>query len=1084
MEENGKEIGAGIDLSYVRQETEKFIQNESAKLEYEKIAYSRSKNAYVLFLACGELLSLKEAVRMKKSLEEALQNVTVVIRQPGTELMKAGQLEKTVREYMVYEEPALIPFARQCTVRLSGSFLSLTFQRELGPHMAKKMGLKQKLERFLAENYDLTIAVKEFAAGEVEEEGELEISGLFEEKAPVKEPDFQPAAPSPAKPGTRGEKRARFSAKKKAMMAVSKISELVPDGEAHIEGEILAFETVNTKENKYLIAKLVVTDYTSSVRCQKFVKSGETHKVLNFKKGDYVSVYGRYVFDSFNKEYIINLLDIEPAAKPLRMDMAKEKRVELHLHTNMSAQDGMAPAAAYIERAAKWGHKAIAITDHGVVQAFPDASAAGKAHPGLKILYGVEGYLVDVPKKVYSGKDRAFTDTFVVFDIETTGISQRMSEIIEIGAVRVEQGRVVGEFNTFARPKLPVPYEITRLTGISQDMVERAPEIEEAIEAFWAFAGEDCLVAHNASFDTGFVFAKSRQMGIRVQSDVLDTLLIARAHLKSLKSRSLDKLADHYNIPLAHHRAANDARCTAEVMLHMFRDMEKEYGYTKLSELNYLADTAAFVRSAPRPNHIIILCKNKTGLINLYRLISVSHLSYFYGRPRIPKNELHQYREGLIFGSACEQGELFQAVLLGYPEERLTEIASFYDYLEIQPFGNNEFMVREGTVASREELNEINKKICALGKKLGKPVVATGDVHFLEERDEYFRRILMETSGFKDADNQAPLYFKTTDEMLEEFSYLGEEAAYEVVVKNPNAVADSIDAIDLFPGETAMPVVEEAAGDIREAAVRKMHELYGDPLPSHIEARLFKELNSIINNGFAVLYWIAMKLVNKSVKDGYIVGSRGSVGSSLAAFAMDITEVNPLAPHYRCPGCKHSDFAVDKAYGCGPDMPGALCPVCGTKYIADGYDIPFEVFLGLNAEKVPDIDLNFSGDYRPRANKYIEELFGEEYVYRAGTINSIQENTAKGLVRKYMEQTGKTVSEAEIERLAAGMTGVKKTTGQHPGGLVIVPRDREIYEFTPSSTPADKSEADTVTTHFDFQLHARHPDQAGHTRPR
>ena len=1059
---------------------------KTAHITLERMAYSRGRGRYMLFLHADKLLTMEQLIRFKKrmlSKVPELAQFLIVVRQPGEQLLENPKLlEQLLQAFMVSEEPSLVPFIKESRITMEGNALTIAFARDLGPGLAERLGMADRIHLFLKDNYGLDLYVKQFICAEnivrVEEnDGELttvfdsqmQPAPVLREKATVPKEtppwESQPSAPKPAPKQERAQKR--NYGRNRMDGENTKIIDLTPDETAIIQGEVISVEEKVTKDGKSTIFSMAVTDLSSTVRCRRFYKKAGEEFTAPAKKGDYIRVKGVYAYNTYSREYMLNFTDAQMLEKPpARMDNAPRKRVELHLHTNMSAQDGMADPKKYIAQAAKWGHKAIAITDHGVVQAFPFAANAGKDE-GIKVIFGMEAYMVDTSRKVYEGQDHLFTDELVVFDIETTGLSKDLCEIIEIGAVRVADGKVLDRFQSFAKPKSPIPYDITKLTGITQSMVEDAPDIETVIRDFWAFAGDTCLVAHNAEFDTGFVFKKSREMGIEVCSDVLDTLMLARVHLKEMRSRSLDKLAALYNVPLKHHRAVNDAEATAQVMYGMFAEIA-EKGYTRFSELNHLSDSEALVKSAQKPNHFIILCKNQTGLVNLYKLVSLGHLKYFKGRPRIPKSELIRHREGLIFGSACEQGDVYRAVLNGEPDSRQEELAKFYDYLEIQPHGNNEFMIRNGVVADAEALSAINRKIYALGKKLNIPVVATGDVHFLNPEDEYYRRIVMETSGFKDADNQAPLYFKTTEEMLQEFAYLGPQAAEEVVIDNPNAIADMIGSIELFPGETAMPVVDHADDEIREAALKTVKELYGDPMPDNIEKRLFKELNNIINNGFGVLYWAAMKLVTKSMSDGYLVGSRGSVGSSFAAFAMGITEVNPLAPHYRCPKCKHSDFNIDKKYACGPDMPPGVCPHCGTDYVADGFDIPFEVFLGLNAEKVPDIDLNFSGEYRPRANKYVEELFGSEYVFRAGTISAIKDNIAKGLVRKYMEMHERTPSEAEIERLAMGISGVKKTTGQHPGGLVIVPRGHEIYEYTPIQKPADKEAVDTVTTHFDF----------------
>lgn len=1087
---------ANLQMAYTQSGVRQIVENilsrkkENTCIRYDRLAYSRARGQYVLFLSSQEYVGVAQMLELRRTVAAQLpemQDFRVVVRQPAALLEDALLLERTVREFLVAEEPGLIPFLCPCKVARQGDFLEIIFGRELAPELFSRMQASQKVERFLEESYGLELKIRKLTCDlnteqtQKESQSAAQIYTRFVKKSALpkrpeqrrsaqREQGAQARAAGAAPEASQGgRKQAPPRARRARSMEgeLTKIADLLPESEAIIEGDILFVETRLIRDGKDTLLTFGITDYTSSIKCKKFLKGTVDELLEQIKKGKRFKVRGRNTYDAYAREYTFHVLGVQETHKTELMDEAEHKRVELHLHTTMSAQDGVSSAEAYIARAAKWGHRAVAITDHGVVQAFPEAANAAKKY-GIKVIFGMEAYLVDDQKKIYKGaEDRSFLDEFIVFDIETTGFRPDSCEIIEIGAVRVKNGEILDTFGMFARPKKGIPYEITKLTGITEAMVEDAPEIEEVIEKFWAFAGDACLVAHNADFDTAFVFKKSQAMGIEVKSDVLDTLAVARAHLKQLKSFKLNKLGDYYGVSFGHHRAVNDAEATAKIMLHMFAEL-KQKGVQTLQGLNTLADAKSIAKSA-RPFHAIILCKNKTGLVNLYKLVSLGHLEYFHTRPRIPKSVMAQHREGLIFGSACEQGEIYRAILEGADDAQLEELAAFYDYLEIQPHGNNAFLIREGRVADEEELSEINRRICRIASKRGMPVCATTDAHFLNEEDAYFRQILMETTGFKDADQQAPLFFKTTAQMLEDFSYLGEQKAMEVVVENPNAIADQVEQIELFPKETAMPYIENADKEILERAYAKAKRLYGDPLPQIIQQRLDKEMGSIIRNGFAVLYWSAMKLVDKSMQDGYLVGSRGSVGSSFAAFADDITEVNPLPPHYRCPKCQHYDFNVDREkYGCGVDMPEAYCPVCGEKYIADGFDIPFEVFLGLNAEKVPDIDLNFSGEYRPRANKYVEELFGEEYVFRAGTISAIQENTAKGIVRKFAEMHNMQLNSAELERLAMGISGVKKTTGQHPGGLVIVPHGREIYEFSPIQKPADKMAADTVTTHFDF----------------
>ena len=1061
----------------VRQKIEKAlaISPTFQGLRYEKMAYSRSQAMYVLFLCSDRFVGMNEILRMTKLMKKQLgmEKLRLVVRQPADALEDGELLAQVVQEFMVASEPALLPFVGQSEAIFEGRFIDIAFARELAPEMVRRLGVDVRLEKYLLETFGREWKVRELSCSTGKLKESKVTAEIFQKIVEEEQRETLPVPKAPVRVERQVKKEAPAESVKKSAIAKSEIREpvqrmdsLLPDTQIVVEGDVISCETKVIQEGKGTFLFFDITDYTSSIRCKKYYKgdhAGMEHEL----EGERLRVKGEYIFDTYAKEHILNVRGIMPVAKTETVDTADEKRVELHLHTNMSAQDGISSVTDYIKQAAKWGHKAIAVTDHGVVQAFPEAAGAA-AKAGIKIIYGMEAYMIDDYKKIYEGKnDHTFADDFVVFDIETTGLKPGVSEIIEIGAARIRAGKIVDEFQTFVKPVMGIPYQIISLTGISPDMVADAPDARTALEAFWKFAGTDCLVAHNADFDTSFVFGKSRELGMPCDNDVLDTLALARMHLDHLKTHKLDRIANHYGLTFNHHRASDDAVVTAKILLKMFSEMEQKDIHT-LKGLNY-GGSASAMKTQVRPYHTILLCKNKTGLINLYKLVSHGHLDFFKGRPRIPKSYIAKYREGLMVGSACEQGELYKAVLAGQEQVKLEEIASFYDYLEIQPNGNNAFMIREGVVKDEQELCDINRKIYELGRRLGKMTCATTDCHFLQPKDEYFRRILMDGIGFKDADDQAPLYFKTTDEMLGEFSYLGEQTAREVVIENPNKIADLVEHIDLFPGETAMPVVDGADQDILERAYKKMKELYGDPLPENIEKRLERELGSIIKHGFSVLYWIAMKLVEKSMSDGYLVGSRGSVGSSLAAFATGITEVNPLPPHYRCPKCKYSDFNIDaEEFGCGVDMPDAYCPKCGEKYVADGYDIPFEVFLGFNADKVPDIDLNFSGDYQGHAHDFIRELFGEKYVYRAGTISAIQENTAIGFVKKYMEKREKTVSGAELLRLARGLTGVKSTTGQHPGGLVIVPRDREIYEFTAIQKPANKMDVDTITTHFDF----------------
>lgn len=853
----------------------------------------------------------------------------------------------------------------------------------------------------------------------------------------------------------------------------------IPGESVIVEGNIFNIEPREIKGEKYIVS-FDITDKSDSTTVKFFVKRSVFDNELKdkIKKDAYLRVQGEVQFDKYAKEINIMAKAIMTAqAPPPRMDTAEEKRVELHLHTQMSSMDGVTPVKTYIKRAIDWGHKAIAITDHGVVQAFPDAmNAADKSD--LKVIYGVEAYLIDdLGNAVFSPRGQNLDDTYVVFDIETTGLSKEKEMITEIGAVKVADGKIIDRFSTFVNPQRPISAEITKLTGITDDMVKDAPTIENVLPEFLKFCEDTVLVAHNASFDTGFIRIAAERAGLgELHHTIVDTLELARALLPELNKHKLDIVCEHLGVTLnGHHRAVNDAEATAEVFIK-FLDMLAEKKIFTLDEINVLASRTVNYKKL-RAYHAIILVKNYTGLRNLYELVSMAHIDYFFRRPRIPKSKFMQMREGLILGSACEAGELYRALLDGEPKQRIEELVHFYDYLEIQPLGNNKFMIdspRVENIHSMEDIKNMNRKIVELGETYGKPVVATCDVHFIDPDDAAFRKIIMAAEGFPDADNQPPLYFRTTDEMLAEFDYLGEEKAREVVITNTNLIADQIEKIKPIPDETFPPKIEGADEQLRQICMDKAHSIYGDPLPPLVQERLETELNSIISNGYAVLYIIAQKLVWKSVDDGYLVGSRGSVGSSFAANMAGITEVNSLPPHYVCPNCKYSDFdselvksfAMEEASGC--DMPDMNCPKCGTLMHKDGHDIPFQTFLGFEGDKEPDIDLNFSGEYQQTAHAYTEELFGVGHVFKAGTIGTLADKTAYGFVKKYFDEREITAHNAEITRLMNGCTGVKRTTGQHPGGLMVVPSDHNIYEFCPIQRPANDVNSTVTTTHFDY----------------
>ncbi|WMJ82027.1 PolC-type DNA polymerase III [Clostridium sp. MB40-C1] len=838
-------------------------------------------------------------------------------------------------------------------------------------------------------------------------------------------------------------------------------------GVVNICGDVFKVKIIETKSGRKILS-VYITDYTSSITVKCFPKPNETEEVVEqLKEGLYCKVRGEAVHDAFAREVVIMARDIVKTSKIDKMDTSEEKRVELHVHTQMSAMDGMSSTSSIVARAAKWGHPAVAITDHGVVQAFPEAMDAAKKH-NIKVLYGVEAYLVNDGVPIAENiKNQQLEDTYVVFDLETTGFSSVNDKIIEIGAVKIKKGNIIDNFSVFVNPQIKIPYKITELTGITDDMVAGAETIEKILPEFIEFIGDSVLVAHNANFDASFIRKNCKDLNIGFNYTVMDTVLLSKFLFPELKKYKLNIVAKHLGISLEnHHRAVDDAGATAEILLKCF-ELLKEKSINTLEELNkeFLGN-----QDIKKLNtyHLIIFAKNQVGLKNLYKLISSSNLDYFFRKPRMPKSLIQKYKEGLIIGSACEAGEIYKAVLEGKSDEDLDNMIKFYDYLEIQPIGNNEFMIRNGKVKDEEQLKEINKKIYDLGRRNKLPVVATGDVHFLEPKDAVFREILMTGQGFSDASNQAPLYFRTTNEMLKEFDYLGDDIAKEVVIYNTQKIAEKIEYIKPIPDETFPPKIEGADDDIRNMTMSKAHSIYGDTLPEIVKERIDKELNSIINNGYAVLYLIAQKLVAKSVSDGYLVGSRGSVGSSLVATMCNITEVNGLPPHYVCPKCKNSEFFTDGSVASGVDLPPKNCPKCGEEYIRDGHDIPFETFLGFNGDKEPDIDLNFSGDNQGDIHKYTEVLFGKGHTFKAGTIGTIADKTAYGFVKKYLDEKERIVPMAEVERLTQGCTGVKRTSGQHPGGIMVVPSDNEIFNFCPIQHPADDPNSDIITTHFDY----------------
>lgn len=1107
-----KTLGEVFDSQFGIKLPQQISQGELTQLNINKQA-----RLITLAVKFNGLVERNTLFDTEKLITKTLAYHTVIKPHFPTELFSADyfpQLYAAVRR----DIPSINGTLNNAEVRFENNTLTINLLNG-GKTLLDSKGFDKALIKLVSEEFNLYISVNYTGTFEVEENSEEYKAAIQDAQEKINRENLQKAAEFYQEEVETAEKREEKHAEnttveievREGKFATPQIiqssirplygrsirGKMIPissisgdSGRIVVWGDVFDIEKKVTKSGDKNIFTIDITDYTGSTTAKVFNSIKESAVIDNIKKGDTIVVQGDVEYDKYAGELVVNARSIGTAQKVKVVDNAEKKRVELHMHTNMSQMDAVTSAGDLVNRAYQWGHKAVAITDHGVAQAFPDAMKAAdkinKDEEKIKIIYGVEAYFMDdLVESVKGDADTGFDGTFICFDIETTGLSAARDKITEIGAVKVENGVITDTFSTFANPEMPIPQKITQLTGITDDMVKDAPPQSEAVGAFLEFAGDNVLVAHNAPFDTSFIAKACEDMGREYNYTSIDTVAISRAILTDIKNCKLDTVAKFLRLgDFNHHRATDDAEMLARIFINLCQRLTDDYGITKTNDINTKIAGGDFKKLPTY--HQIILVKNKTGLKNLYRLISYSHLNYFYKKPRIPKSELVKYREGLIIGSACCAGQLYMAILEGKPWGELKQIASFYDYLEIQPAGNNSFMIRDGRFNSVDELHEIDRTIIKLAKELGKPVCATCDVHFMDPTDSEFRKILMAGQGFKDAEQQAPLYFRTTAEMLKEFEWLGKDKAYEYVVENPNKIADMCEYVRPIPKGTFPPNIEGAQEQLIDITWKRAKEKYGDPLPEIVKARLDKELNSITTYGFSVLYMTAQKLVADSEAHGYLVGSRGSVGSSFVATMSGISEVNPLCPHYVCPNCKHSEFITDGSYGSGFDMPPKNCPECGTLMDQDGHEIPFETFLGFKGDKVPDIDLNFSGEYQSKSHRYTEELFGKNNVFKAGTISTVAEKTALGFVKKFAQERGLVMHKAEEKRLAIGCTGVKRTTGQHPGGMVVVPRTNDVYDFCPVQHPANDVNSDNITTHFDF--HSIHDtitklDELGHDVP-
>ena len=1077
-------------------------QDLKGHLTLERVTASRSGERITVHFSSDVLVEERPFLALQRALRRnfAPMHVSLIVKSPqlaedflGDPMKYAAFMLRCVRR----RHPSGAPLMADAKFECKGNVMSVLVPQDIAPKFLTQSGVDKYLEELIRNVFVADVRVV-FQAVKLREEQleEIRRRRKKEDDEAVAEMIKEQKEQVIAKEAQAAKEKPKAVLGRPITSDPMEIAELIEEAsKITICGEVLTAETRELKGGEMQLLSFAITDYTNTIKCKAFLrykprkgrfgggnaedderppteeeKKAVADVIAAVKPGNWFAVRGDVKMDSFEKGLVIMVNDIDAREKPKREDKAERKRIELHMHTNMSEKDGISSASDLIKRAAQWGHPAVAITDHGVVQAFPEAFGAAKKNK-IKLIPGVEAYLTDVTTVVKDADERALHDEIVVVDFETTGLNPRKNRIMEIGAVRIRNGQVVEEYSKFVNPQEPIPQEVVELTGISDAMVANAGTAETEIPKLLEFIGDAAFAAHNAKFDYSFLSEECKRLGIEISMPVIDTLEFSRRMYPSLKSHRLGAVCKSLGISLKNaHRAVHDARATAH-MLNRMLGTALEKGVERICDINS-ALTGGAIGDA---YHIILLACEQDGITNINHIVSEGHLNYFSRRPHTPREILQKYRKGLIVGSACEAGELFRAVVDGKNDTELRRIARFYDYLEIQPIGNNAFMLREGMAEDEEQLRDYNRKIVALGEELGIPVVATGDVHFLDPKDAKFRAIIQAAYGFKDADNQPPLYFKTTDEMLEEFAYLGKAKAEEVVIDNPAKIAARIGEVGLYPKhpegkETFQPYWPDAADNIRNLCEEKIREHFGDNPPEIVVARKEKELGSILGYGYGTLYNIAEKLVKKSNADGYLVGSRGSVGSSYVAHLVGISEVNALPPHYRCENCKWHTFDVDKQkYKCGPDLPPMKCPNCGQELFRDGFEIPFEVFLGFKGDKVPDIVLNFSGVYQPRAHAYIEELFGKEYCYRAGTIGTLADKTAYGYVKKYCEERELTLSEAEMNRLALGCVGVKRTTGQHPAGMVVLPKEYKIQQFVAINHPANDMTNPTVTTHYDFR---------------